>query len=112
MANIETILALHRRDWSIRRIASVRGFHPDAVARPLRQPVGHGGAQAVQMVCALLMQGAAYLDKERRDLARWLEEHEYDSMQQMRGSMSLLRCDNLRAYERVNYITILQSWTQ
>jgi transposase len=37
MADIDTILTLHRRDWSIRRIASVLGIHRDTVARHLRQ---------------------------------------------------------------------------
>jgi dihydroorotate dehydrogenase (fumarate) len=46
----------------------------------------------------------------RRDLALWLEEHEYDSLAQMKGSMNLLRCPNPAAHERANYMTILQSW--
>ena len=40
----------------------------------------------------------------------WLEEHEYESLEQMQGSMSLARCPNPAAYERANYMTILQSW--
>jgi dihydroorotate dehydrogenase (fumarate) len=68
------------------------------------------GANGVQMVSALLQHGPAYLKRIRADLARWLEEHEYESLEQMRGSMSLLRCDNPRMYERANYMRILQSW--
>ncbi len=68
------------------------------------------GAHAVQMVSALLERGPAYLDKVRQDLARWLEEHEYHSLRQMQGSMSLLRCPNPKAYERANYLKLLQSW--
>src|SRR6516165_4209688 len=37
MADVDTILTLDRRDWSIRRIASVLGIHRDTVARHLRQ---------------------------------------------------------------------------
>ena len=58
------------------------------------------GAHAVQMVSALLRRGLAYLRQVRDRLARWLEEHEYESLGQMRGSMSLERCPNPRAYER------------
>ena len=36
--------------------------------------------------------------------------HEYESLAQMQGSMSLLRCDNPKMYERANYMKILQSW--
>lgn len=70
------------------------------------------GAHGVQMVSALLQHGPRYLATVRRDLAQWLEEHEYDSLRQMQGSMSLLRCANPRAYERANYLTILHSWSE
>jgi dihydroorotate dehydrogenase (fumarate) len=68
------------------------------------------GADAVQMVSALLRNGPGHLRAVREGLARWLEEHEYESLAQMRGSMSLLRCATPGAYERANYIKILQSW--
>jgi dihydroorotate dehydrogenase (fumarate) len=68
------------------------------------------GAHAVQMVSALLRHGPPHLRRVRDDLARWLEEHEYESLAQMRGSLSLERCPDPRAYERANYMKILQSW--
>jgi IS30 family transposase len=37
MADVDTILTLHRRGWSIRRIASVLGIHRDTVARQVHQ---------------------------------------------------------------------------
>jgi dihydroorotate dehydrogenase (fumarate) len=69
------------------------------------------GANAVQMVSALLERGPKHLQKTRQELAEWLEAHEYSSLDQMRGSMSLERCTNPRAYERANYVRMLQSWT-
>lgn len=68
------------------------------------------GASAVQVVSALLEKGPGHLTALRDGMARWLEEHEYDSLEQMRGSMSLRHCPNPRAYERANYMEILQSW--
>jgi dihydroorotate dehydrogenase (fumarate) len=68
------------------------------------------GAHGVQMVSALLQRGPAYLRQVRDDLAHWLEDHEYESLAQMQGSMNLLRCDNPKMYERANYMKILQSW--
>jgi dihydroorotate dehydrogenase (fumarate) len=68
------------------------------------------GAHAVQMVSALLARGPGYLKEVRQALAQWLEEHEYHSLREMQGSLNLLRCDNPKAYERANYIKILQSW--
>jgi dihydroorotate dehydrogenase (fumarate) len=68
------------------------------------------GAHAVQMVAALLMHGPAHLAAVRRELTRWLEEHEYESLRQAQGSMSLLRSPAPEAFERGNYMRALQSW--
>jgi dihydroorotate dehydrogenase (fumarate) len=68
------------------------------------------GAHAVQMVSALLQKGPQHLAAVRRGLAEWLEQHEYDSLQQMQGSMNLFACPDPQAYERANYMLMLQSW--
>ena len=69
------------------------------------------GAHAVQMVSALLRQdGLERLAAVRAELAAVLEGNEYESLAQVRGSMSLARCPDPRAYERVNYMHILQNW--
>ncbi len=68
------------------------------------------GAHAVQLVSALLQRGPEYLRVLRAELARFLEEHEYESLEQMRGSMDLLACPDPKAYERANYMHMLQSW--
>ena len=69
------------------------------------------GADAVQMVSALLENGPEHLMAVRENLEQWLVEHEYDSLDQARGSMNLENCPNPTAYERANYIQVLQSWT-
>ena len=68
------------------------------------------GAQAVQMVSALLTRGPPYLKNVQYELAEWLDEHGYESLRQMQGSMSQGRCPNGKAFERGNYVRILQSW--
>ena len=68
------------------------------------------GAHAVQVVSALLRHGPKYLGTLKSRLARWIEEHEYDSVQQMRGCMNLARCPDPRQYERTNYLQVLQAW--
>jgi len=68
------------------------------------------GAHAVQVVSALLQRGPAYLAQLRQELTKWLEEHEYHSLQQMQGSMSLESCPDPRVYERANYMLMLQGW--
>ena len=68
------------------------------------------GASAVQVVSALLKRGPEYLKTIRLEMERWMEEHQYDSLQQMRGNMSLARCPDPNAFSRANYMRILQSW--
>ncbi len=68
------------------------------------------GADAVQVVSALLRHGPGHLAYLRREFDRWAEEHEYESLEQMRGSMSHARCPDPEAFERGNYLRILQSW--
>jgi len=68
------------------------------------------GAHGVQLVSALLHHGPAHLTKVHDEMVRWMEDHEYDSLRQMQGSMSLLRCPDPAAFERGNYTRILQTW--
>ena len=68
------------------------------------------GASGVQIVSALLKRGPAYLRQIVTGFERWADEHEYESLDQMRGSMSLSRCPDPASFERGNYLRILQAW--
>jgi len=68
------------------------------------------GAHAVQIVAALLHHGPGHLAVVRDELGRWLEDHEYESLRQAQGSMSLQRCPDPEAFERGNYMRVLQTW--
>jgi dihydroorotate dehydrogenase (fumarate) len=68
------------------------------------------GAHVVQMVAALLINGPEYLARARRDLSHFLEEREYESLEQAQGSMSLERCPDPEAFERGNYMKVLHTW--
>jgi dihydroorotate dehydrogenase (fumarate) len=68
------------------------------------------GASAVQMTSALLRNGAQYLGTVHAALEAWMQENEYVSIAQMIGSMSLKRCPDPVAFERANYMKVLQSW--
>lgn len=68
------------------------------------------GADAIQMVSALLQRGPEWLGEIRRRVELWMEEHEYDSLDQMKGSMSYLHSPNPDVVGRANYMKILQSW--
>ena len=43
---------------------------------------------------------------------QWLEEHEYESVAQLQGSMSQQNVAEPAAFERANYMKVLQSWQQ
>lgn len=68
------------------------------------------GADGVQLVGVLLKNGPEHLGKVQMQMSQWMEEHEYQSVAQMRGSMSHARCPDPTAIERANYLRILQSW--
>ena len=68
------------------------------------------GASVAQMVSAVLRRGPGVITETRDGLARWLEEHEYESLAQARGSMTLETSPDPSAFERSNYMRILGSW--
>ena len=68
------------------------------------------GAHVTQMVSALLLHGPERLSIVRDDLVTWLEKHEWNSLAEMRGNMNLSRVPDAEAYERANYMLMLQSW--
>ena len=68
------------------------------------------GADVTQMVSALLKNGAGHLRTVRQDLEDWMEENEWSSLAEMQGNMGVDKAPNPKAYERANYMTILQSW--
>jgi dihydroorotate dehydrogenase (fumarate) len=68
------------------------------------------GAHAVQIVSALLKNGPGYLKLLLDDLKAWMEENQYESVRQMQGSLSLAKCPDPAAFERGNYMRVLNSW--
>lgn len=70
------------------------------------------GAHVTQMVSALLMRGPGHVQTVLHDLERWLVEHEWESLGAMRGNMSFSKVPDPDAYERANYMLMLQSWRE
>ena len=68
------------------------------------------GASGVQLVSAVYKQGPEVFAKLVKGMSQWLSDHEYDSLVQMRGSMSLQKCPNPKALERANYMRVLTGW--
>ena len=69
------------------------------------------GADVTMLCSILLRRGIAYLGLVEQELAEWLEEHEYDSVEQLKGSLSQMKCPNPEAFERAQYVRgISTSW--
>lgn len=62
------------------------------------------GADVTMLCSVLLHHGPTHLRKIEHELSDWMKEHEYESVDQMRGSISQLRCADPGAFERAQYI--------
>ena len=86
--------------------AATGGVHqaPDALKLLM------AGANVTMLVSALLRHGIDHLRTVGQDLRSWLQAHEYDSIQQLRGSMSQINCPDPSAFERAQYIKSIQTY--
>ena len=68
------------------------------------------GADVVMMTSAILRQGPGHVALVEAELRAWLTEHEYESVDQLRGSASQATAENPSAFERANYMDTIRSW--
>jgi dihydroorotate dehydrogenase (fumarate) len=68
------------------------------------------GADATMMCSALLMHGPEHITKVIKDVENWMKEHEYKSIEQMKGSLSHKSIAEPSAYERANYMKALNRY--
>lgn len=68
------------------------------------------GAKVTMLCSALFRYGIDRIRVIEQEMRAWLEEHEYESLGQLRGSMSQLKCENPSAFERAQYIRVLQTY--
>jgi len=62
------------------------------------------GANVTMMCSSLMRHGVSHLRYVERGLREWMEEHEYESVKQMQGSMSQIKCADPAAFERAQYM--------
>lgn len=86
-------------------LAATTGVHqPEDAVKALL-----AGATVTMMASALLRHGPAHLSLVRQGLTDWLAAHDYDSVEQARGSLSQQAVDDPAAFERANYMKSLAS---
>lgn len=86
-------------------LAATSGIHgPEDVIKLLMV-----GADVTMLCSALLRNGTNHLRAVEAGLRNWMEAHEYESVEQMKGSMSQLRCPDPSAFERAQYMRAIKS---
>jgi len=88
-------------------LAVTGGFHqtPDVLKALL------AGADVVHLCSVLLKLGVGRLTEILTELEQWLVEHEYESISQLKGSVSQQHAIDPSAYERANYVQVLDSYS-
>ena len=69
------------------------------------------GSDCVMVASSLLKKGPAHIGVLVRGVEAWLAERGYDSVEQMKGSLSQQACPDPDAFERANYMKALKSYT-
>ena len=70
------------------------------------------GADVAMTASALIRHGPERLSQLLAGLAAWLDEHEYESVEQLKGSMSQASCPDPAAFERASYMRALVSFSR
>ncbi|MCA9216284.1 MAG: dihydroorotate dehydrogenase-like protein, partial [Planctomycetales bacterium] len=88
-------------------LAATSGVHecPDVIKALL------AGADVAMMASVLLKRGPSHVSSVLSQLHDWMSEHEYSSVNQMKGSMSRENCPDPSSLERANYTQALVSYT-
>ncbi|MCA9644890.1 MAG: dihydroorotate dehydrogenase-like protein, partial [Myxococcales bacterium] len=68
------------------------------------------GASATTLASALLIHGPQRLSQIEAEMRGFMEEYEYESVEQLRGSMSQINCPDPNSYERAQYISMITSY--
>ena len=68
------------------------------------------GADVANVCSVLLKMGIGKIDELLEGMTAWMEEHDYESIEQMKGSMSHKSVPEPAAFERANYMKVLNSY--
>ncbi len=87
-------------------LAATGGVHtPEDVVKLIMS-----GADVVQVCSTILTHGPKRLTEIEKGLREWMTAHEYESVKQMRGSMSQRNVSDPASYARANYMKVLTSY--
>jgi dihydroorotate dehydrogenase (fumarate) len=94
------------RDQVRLSLAATSGIHraTDAIKMLM------AGADVTMLCSAILRHGAKHITVVESEMRTWLEEHEYESVQQLQGSMSQKNCPDPAQFERAQYMRAIASY--
>ncbi|HEU5395523.1 MAG TPA: dihydroorotate dehydrogenase-like protein, partial [Verrucomicrobiae bacterium] len=69
------------------------------------------GADVTMLCSTLLRHGIQQIKVIERELVAWMEEHEYESVQQLKGSLSQKNCAAPTEFERAQYMRAISNYT-
>jgi dihydroorotate dehydrogenase (fumarate) len=68
------------------------------------------GADVTMMCSALLRHGVKHITTVENEIRAWMEEHDYESIEQLKGSMSQKNCPDPAAFERAQYMRAVSTY--
>jgi len=87
-------------------LAATSGIHRASDALKMLM----AGADVTMMCSILLRRGIDFIQVVEREIREWMEEHEYESVEQLKGSMSQKNCPDPSAFERAQYMRALSTY--
>lgn len=87
-------------------IAATSGIHRATDALKMLM----AGADVTMLCSTLIRHGIKQIAVIEQELENWLEEHEYESVNQLKGSLSQKHCENPSAFERAQYMRAISSY--
>jgi len=88
-------------------LAATSGIHRGADALKMLM----AGADVTMLCSALIRHGIAHLKVMENEITAWMEEHEYESVAQLKGSLSQKNCADPAAFERAQYMKALSNYS-
>jgi dihydroorotate dehydrogenase (fumarate) len=87
-------------------MAATSGIHhaPDVLKMLM------AGADVTMLCSTLLARGIEHIRVIEKEMSNWMEEHWYDSVEQLKGSLSQMRCPDPSAFERAQYLRALTTY--
>ena len=87
-------------------LAATSGIHRATAALKMLT----AGADVTMLCSVLLRRGIDHIRVLEKEMLQWLDEHEYESVEQLKGSMSQEPCPDPAAFERAQYMRALSTY--